>query len=79
MDWMTFPWPDDIKAHVTVLTEPVDCIVLGRDPAEGVHPALAHSPRARTIIDPVYYEKRNNLRQAAGPRPACDPRQFARP
>src|SRR3954471_24819909 len=44
MDWMTFPWTDDIKAYVTALTEPVDCIVLGRRLAEGFIPAWAAGP-----------------------------------
>lgn len=44
MDWMTFPWTDDIKAYVTALTEPVDCIVLGRKLAEGFIPAWAAQP-----------------------------------
>ena len=30
MDWMVWDWDDTIKAYVTALTEPVDCIVLGR-------------------------------------------------
>jgi dihydrofolate reductase len=41
MDWMTFPWTDDINAYVTALTEPVDCIVLGRKLAEGFIPTWA--------------------------------------
>lgn len=44
MDWMTFPWTDDIKAYITALTEPVDCIVLGRKLAEGFIPAWAAGP-----------------------------------
>ena len=47
---MTFPWTDDIKAYVIVLTEPVDCIVLGRNLAEGVHPALDGTARGRGPI-----------------------------
>jgi dihydrofolate reductase len=44
MDWMTFPWTDDIKAYVTALTDPVDCMVLGRKLAEGFIPAWAAGP-----------------------------------
>jgi dihydrofolate reductase len=44
MDWMTFPWTDDINAYINALTEPVDCIVLGRKLAEGFIPAWAAGP-----------------------------------
>ena len=35
MDWMTWNWDDKLKAHITQLTEPVDCIILGRKLAQG--------------------------------------------
>lgn len=44
MDWMTFPWTDDINAYLDALTEPVDCIVLGRNLAEGFIPAWEAGP-----------------------------------
>ena len=44
MDWMTYPWTDDMNAYVDALTEPVDCIVLGRKLAEGFIPAWAAGP-----------------------------------
>ncbi|HEU4948426.1 MAG TPA: dihydrofolate reductase family protein [Kribbella sp.] len=44
MDWLTFPWTDDIGAYITALTESVDCIVLGRKLAEGFIPAWAAGP-----------------------------------
>ncbi|MEZ0284474.1 MAG: dihydrofolate reductase family protein [Thermoleophilia bacterium] len=44
MDWMTLPWTDDMSAYVDALTEPVDCIVLGRRLAEGFIPAWASRP-----------------------------------
>ena len=44
MDWMTLPWTDDMSAYVDALTEPVDCIVLGRKLAEGFIPAWAAGP-----------------------------------
>jgi dihydrofolate reductase len=44
MDWMTFPWTGDIEAYVNALTEAVDCIVLGRNLAEGFIPAWAAGP-----------------------------------
>ena len=48
LDWMTFPWTGDIKAYVIALTEPVDCIVLGRNLAEGFIPHWAAQPEGRT-------------------------------
>ncbi|MQY05011.1 dihydrofolate reductase family protein [Actinomadura macrotermitis] len=44
MDWMTFPWTEDIGAYIGALTEPVDCIVLGRNLAEGFIPTWAAGP-----------------------------------
>jgi dihydrofolate reductase len=41
MDWMTYEWDDALKAYVSELTEPVDCIVLGRKLAEGFIPYWA--------------------------------------
>ena len=41
MDWMTFNWDDELKQYVTDITEPVDCIVLGRKLAEGFIPHWA--------------------------------------
>jgi dihydrofolate reductase len=35
MDWMTVPWSDDMSAYSSALHESVDCIVLGRNLAEG--------------------------------------------
>ena len=57
MDWMTFPWSDDIKAYVTALTEPVDCIVLGRNLAEGFIPHWAAQPEGE---DQSSVDKMNN-------------------
>ncbi|GAA2284417.1 dihydrofolate reductase family protein [Nonomuraea roseoviolacea subsp. roseoviolacea] len=44
MDWLTFPWTDDIQTYITGLTRPVDCIVLGRRLAEGFIPHWASRP-----------------------------------
>lgn len=41
MDWMTFPWTDDLKKYVDDLTAPVDTIVLGRKLAQGFIPHWA--------------------------------------
>ena len=38
MDWMVWDWDDELKQYVTEITEPVDCIVLGRKLAEGFIP-----------------------------------------
>ncbi|MBT2506127.1 dihydrofolate reductase family protein [Streptomyces sp. ISL-98] len=57
MDWLTFPWTDDINAHIDALTEPVDCIVLGRKLAEGFIPAWAAGPEGE---DQASIDKVNN-------------------
>lgn len=47
MDWMTYNWDDELKQYVTAVTEPVDCIVLGRKLAQGFIPhwaAVAANP-----------------------------------
>ncbi len=47
MDWGTWDWDDELKQYVTELTEPIDCIVLGRKLAEGFIPhwaAVAANP-----------------------------------
>ncbi|MER6005968.1 hypothetical protein ABT120_46005 [Nonomuraea angiospora] len=44
MDWLSFPWTDDINAYIGALTDPVDCIVLGRRLAGGFIPAWAAGP-----------------------------------
>lgn len=41
MDWIVGNWDDELKQYVTDLTEPVDCIVLGRKLAAGFIPHWA--------------------------------------
>ncbi|TMR09465.1 dihydrofolate reductase [Nonomuraea turkmeniaca] len=48
MDWMTFPWTDDINTYIDAMTAPVDCIVLGRKLAEGFIPAWESGPQGET-------------------------------
>ncbi|MGC4958983.1 dihydrofolate reductase family protein [Actinomadura citrea] len=48
MDWMTFPWTDDIGRYIDALMRPVDCIVLGRRLAEGFIPAWESGPEGET-------------------------------
>ncbi len=38
LDWLEWNWDEDLKKYITELTEPVDCIVLGRKLAEGFIP-----------------------------------------
>ena len=52
MDWMKFPWCDDIISYVKQLTEPVDTIILGRKLAEGFIPHWANV--AKNPEDPEY-------------------------
>lgn len=35
MDWMTMDWDEGLKSYITEITEPVDCIILGRVLAQG--------------------------------------------
>lgn len=49
MDWLAWNWDDELKQYVTDLTEPIDCIVLGRKLAEGFIPhwaSVAANPNA---------------------------------
>ncbi|MDL4775596.1 dihydrofolate reductase family protein [Actinomadura xylanilytica] len=48
MDWLTFPWTDDISAYIDAFTAPVDCIVLGRRLAEGFIPTWAAGPEGES-------------------------------
>ncbi len=41
MDWMAWNWDDELNKYVTEITEPVDCIVLGRKLAQGFIPYWA--------------------------------------
>jgi dihydrofolate reductase len=41
MDWLVSNWDDELKRYVTEITEPVDCIVLGRKLAQGFIPHWA--------------------------------------
>lgn len=42
MDWMCFPWTNDIVEYVREITEPIGTIVLGRKLAEGFIPHWAN-------------------------------------
>ncbi|MFD2573267.1 dihydrofolate reductase family protein [Spirosoma soli] len=44
MDWLAFNWDDELKNYVGALTEPVDCIVLGRNLAQGFIPHWSSNP-----------------------------------
>jgi len=41
MDWMVWDWDDALKKYVEEITEPVDCIVLGRNLAQAFIPHWA--------------------------------------
>jgi dihydrofolate reductase len=41
MDWLVWDWDEGLKNYVNELTEPVDCIVLGRKLAQGFIPYWA--------------------------------------
>jgi dihydrofolate reductase len=56
MDWITFDWDDELKKYVTEITEPVDCIVMGRKLAEGFIPHWSANPEGE---DAASIEKMN--------------------
>lgn len=45
MDWTNRNWDDKLKNYVGEITEPVDCIVLGRKLAQGFIPYWASHPQ----------------------------------
>lgn len=45
MDWMEWNWDDELKNYIREITEPVDCIVLGRKLAQGLIPYWASHPQ----------------------------------
>jgi dihydrofolate reductase len=45
MDWTARDWDDKLKEYVGAITEPVDCIVLGRKLAQGFIPHWASNPQ----------------------------------
>ncbi len=52
MDFFEWNWDDDLKQYVDSITEPVDCIILGRKLAEGFIPHWARV--AANPEDPDY-------------------------
>jgi len=44
MDWTLWNWDDELKNYVRALTQPVDCIILGRKLAQGFIPYWASHP-----------------------------------
>ena len=44
MDWTASNWDDELKKYVGGITEPVDCIILGRKLAQGFIPHWASHP-----------------------------------
>jgi len=57
MDWMINNWDDGLNTYVKELTEPVDCIILGRKLAEGFIPYWASNPEGEDVSG---IEKINN-------------------
>ena len=45
IDWMVFDWDTKLKRYITGITEPVDCIILGRKLAQGFIPYWASNPK----------------------------------
>jgi len=57
MDWMIYEWDTELKNYVQELTEPVDCIILGRKLAQGFIPYWASKPEGE---DELGVDKINN-------------------
>ena len=57
MDWMDFNWDDNLNNYVREISEPVDCIILGRKLAQGFIPYWASKPETE---DASGVEKINN-------------------
>jgi len=49
MDWMTFNWDQELNQYITEITEPVDCILLGRKLAQGFIPHWASQPEGEDV------------------------------
>ncbi len=63
MDWMCFPWTDDIINYVRELTAPVDTIILGRKLAEGFIPHWES-----VVQDPQNPEYEGGLKYTSTPK-----------
>jgi dihydrofolate reductase len=50
MDWMVWDWDDELKKYVEEITEPVDCIVLGRKLAQGFIRHWAANPELEGAV-----------------------------
>jgi dihydrofolate reductase len=64
MDWMVWDWDDGLKKYVEEITEPVDCIVLGRNLAQGFIPhwaAVAANPDAPEVAAGKKYSSTNKV------------------
>ena len=60
LDWMNMNWDDASKNYVLKLTEPVDCIVMGRKLAEGFIPYWASAAADPKNAD-VFAHKMNDI------------------
>lgn len=63
MDWLVFNWDDRLKEYVTAITEPVDCIVLGRKLAQGFIPHWA-----KVAADPTHPEHSAGVKFSGTPK-----------
>lgn len=63
MDWMCFPWTEDIINYVREITESVDTIILGRKLAEGFIPHWEN-----VALDPKNPEYEGGLKYTSTPK-----------
>lgn len=60
LDWMVWNFDDQLKKHLAELTDPVDCILLGRKLAEGFIPTWEARRADPAGEDPAFVEKMND-------------------
>lgn len=63
MDWMAFPWTEDILDYVRELTDPVDTILLGKNLAQGFIPHWEN-----VVKDPKNPEYEGGLKYTSTPK-----------
>lgn len=63
MDWMCFPWTEDIITYVREITTPVDTVILGRKLAEGFIPHWENVAK-----DPSHPEYEGGIKYTTTPK-----------
>lgn len=61
MDWLVWNWDDELKAYVGAITESIDCILLGRNLAQGFIPAWASRAEESNPEEGEFAQKMTDL------------------